>query len=282
MLALMPVPAVAQGEAIRACFRTDSVWPEPRAMAVAPRCLRIWIDSLASREVNTWTRAQSLLVVIGGRPAVEALRTAYERTGDAKRGAAAATAMATTGSKDDIAFLRKLIEPPETPGQWPARQAAAITLGFLHEVGARDALVAMLARQETGTATHTAAQAAIEMLDRQPCADSVRANLGRELVRIAMACRPTFLSNRVSYPDRWTGDVWFFSNDTWMTRSRVAADSSIALALSTEVIILPSGTEAFVRIAAHCGFTCGEGWTYRLRRTGNVWRVIGGQMNWVS
>ena len=47
-------------------------------------------------------------------------------------------------------------------------------------------------------------------------------------------------------------------------------------------MIVPEAGVAFVHLGMHCGPLCGQGWSYRLRRSGRVWRVIGAEFAWIS
>jgi hypothetical protein len=96
-----------------------------------------------------------------------------------------------------------------------------------------------------------------------------------------MACRPSFLNETRRYKEVAAGETWVFADAAWSLRPRIPSDSAIA-AITADISILPGEEEAFIRMGLRCGSLCGEGWTYRLRRSGRIWRVISAQWNWVS
>jgi hypothetical protein len=271
------------GGGLAGCFKVDSIPAVEHRFAIAPRCTAAWAESLSSARAETRSISQGNLALVGGRTAVDALRAAYERKPSPIGVGILVNAMATTGSAEDIAFLKAQIAQPDPSDAWPAIHAAINALAFLRVTDARDRL-REIAAGSPGRFTGVAAARALEMLDRPPCADSVDAvgpALDRELVRIVMECRPQALGKQSLYADDATGRVWQFSGDTWRARGRAAADT-IGGTITTRIVHVPAEGIAFVNFGMRCGSLCGEGWTYRLRRTGKTWRIISGTFEWVS
>jgi hypothetical protein len=265
------------------CFTVEAVRSVERVFVIAPDCTAAWADSINSARAETRWISQRSLGMVGGRAAVDVLRATYERNRSPVVLGMLVNAMATTGSPEDIAFLKAQIARPDTSDTWPAVQAATNALAFLHVTDIRGRLRELAAKSPTRF-TGVAAARALEMLDRPPCADSVDAvgpTLDRELVRIVMECRPQALGRQYLYTDDATGRVWQFTGDTWRARGRAATDTARGT-ITASVTHVPAEGIAFVNFGMYCGSLCGEGWTYRLHRTGKTWRVISATFEWVS
>ena len=250
--------------------------------AAGERCIPTWIDSLQSGMPGTSSVARYALMLTGGRTAVDALRSDYVRSPNRASRLAVIGAMATTGSREDIAFLSTQLQgQPHDPNDWPGIEAAAVTLGLLRATAARDSLTAALGRNGQNSFSGRAIAAALTSLDRPPCADSIVGDTTQALIRIVMQCGPESMSTRARYLTEASG-VWSFTGGVWRLGAGAPADSGVKTRVSTTATIEPDGRHAEVRVLTSCGRLCGEGWTYRLMFIGGTWRVVAAVMNWVS
>jgi hypothetical protein len=286
-LVVMGIP-IAQSHAqdVGSLSTAADCWNRARnsELAVADdACVPVWIDSLQSRDAASSARARRALTAMGGRAAVNALRADYERAPNQASRRAVIMGMATTGSPEDIAFLVSQVRGPFTgkPDIWPATQTAATTLGLLRATAARDALSAALSQYGESGFAGRAVAAALASLDRPPCADSVRGDLNRELVRIVMQCGPQSMWTNTRYRDPSSNAVWSFADGSWRLGSPTPSDTGTTQVTET-VTLARDGRHANVSVSTWCGMLCGEGWTFSLLRIGNLWRVVGAEMTWVS
>ena len=265
----------------------SACWTEARSSKVPSAneaCLAVWIDSLRSQDAGTSSLAREALAFVGGRAAVDALRANYDQRPSWASRLAVITAMATIGSPDDVAFLATQIQGPFTGNSdiWPVTQAAATTLGLLRATAAHDALSAALGRYGPSGFAGRAVATALASLDRPPCADSVRGELNRELVRIVMNCGPESMQTSSRYRDVAAGGTWRFTNGTWQLVTSIPADTATTPKVSSTVTLSSDGRGAEVYVSTWCGGLCGEGWSFRLLLSGNTWRVVSAAMRWVS
>ncbi len=214
------------------------------------------------------------------------LRAAYARDASRAPKIALMTAMATTGSPEDVAFLSTQFQGQfiGSPNVWPTIQLAATTLGLLRATPARDSLRAALARNG-GTGTGFAGRAvttALATLDRPPCVRPIAGELSSGLVAIVMRCGPQAMGISTRYGDTKASGVWAFSDGGWQFGPRTPADTGITATVKTSVAVAPDGKHAEVMVSTRCGMLCGEGWTFRLFLSGTTWKVVGAVMNWVS
>ena len=279
-----PARLAAQVVASEATARCWSATATLELVAAGEGCVPVWADSLRSTVPAHSSRARIALTSIGGRAAVDALRADYERAPTRASRQAAITAMGTTGSPEDIAFLAAHLDQPflSVPDRWPAIHAAATTLGLLRATGAREALRAALARNsESNTFAGRAISTALQSLDRPPCADSAVGNVERELMRIVIACRPQPMWVGQQYHDATAGGIWTFARDAWQFTTGAPVDTTIPR-VRIRATIASNGRHAQVDISTWCGLRCGEGWTFGLLRAGAVWRVVSAVMHSVS
>jgi hypothetical protein len=249
-------------------------------------CVAEWADSLRSANAAHASAARYALVLIGGRSAVDALRADAERVPSRDATVAAVTAMASTGSADDISFLLAHLgirEPTAPPWfRWQEFEAAVTSLGLLRVERSRDSLGAAYGRTKPNTFPRRSLQVALEALDRPACADSIGGD-PRELIRIVVGCRPPAMWTSTRYADRESGDIWAFMDGEWRLDKRTPADTGRSMPHVTfGAMIGADGSHAEVTVSTWCGGLCGEGWTFRLMRTGKVWRVVGAVRDFVS
>jgi hypothetical protein len=268
----------------RGCLSPESI-SGIRAVARSDECFIPWVNALVAPDLDDRNAARAGLSIIGGRPAVDVLRSDYERSKERGSLRALIAAMATTGSPEDILFLVSHLKGPFIGNSdiWGATQAAAMTLGFLRASPARDSLRALLARYGPESFAGHAVAWAVEAIDRPACADSTSPEIGRGLLRIVMSCNPPLLSKSVVYQDASSGGTWRFIGGAWRHSGWTAGDTTrYRSVMSSAIQISPDSTHAFVQISMNCGSLCGEGWTFRLLRVGKAWRVVNGRFDWVS
>ena len=286
-LGIVGIPtSQSHAQAVGSLSNAAGCWSGARNSELASAddaCVPVWIDSLHSKDATNSARARDALVVTGGRAAVDALRADYERAPSQALRRDVIMGMATTGSPEDIAFLVAQLQGPFTGNAdiWSITQVAATTLGLLRATAARDALSAVLTRYgKTGFAGRAVA-AALASLDLPPCADALRGDRNRELVRIVRQCGPQSMWTSARYHDPSSGGVWSFTNDSWRLGSPTPSDT-MTTRVSETVRIAADGRHAKVSVTTSCGMLCGEGWTFSLLRIGNIWRVVSAEMVWVS
>jgi hypothetical protein len=244
------------------------------------RCQNVWADSVMSKNEDRKMFSGFALETIGGRAAVDALRSAYEKTGDHVAGISAVHAMATTGSPEDVKFLIAQLGRTGDLESWTFIQGAALTLGFLREQSARSALE-LVARRYGDRMAGSYARIALARLDRPPCGDSTSTDFPRLLVRLAMQCTPNFLGEKGRWRDESTGEIWTHDGTTWMPLKATVGDS-VKTKISARVDVFPDQQEALGHLGTWCGDLCGSGWTYRVKKIGRAWQVIGAQFDWIS
>jgi hypothetical protein len=267
-LAMAGLPRLSDAQA-------PKCWPNNAAdvFAAGGECLRVWADSLRSPEDQTAWIAREALAMRGGTDAVAALRAEDSRRDFPPLRWALIWAMATTASPEDVTYLTSKLAGPD-------RDRAIVALGLMRATTARDTLLALLARTPDTSASKRWLSIALARIER-PCSGTAGAPPEPDLIRIVMQCDPEMLHPGVEYDDGGRG-LWTYTNGTWVTRSRVPADSAIRRRVFGQVTIAPDGETAFVGIRMWCGSLCGEGWSYRLKRVAGVWRVIGGRFDYVS
>jgi hypothetical protein len=279
--ARVPCAAVVTEPAARGMSGPIASWD--RVYDAGEQCVHEWADSLRSPVAERASLARQALELMGGRAAVDALRAEYARAPSEALRYALIDAIGSTGSPDDIAFLETQLSGPLTgvPNVWPRIQLVLNTLGLLRAGAARDSIQAVLRRSDRSSFVHEAAVAALAALDRPPCEGVATADDPKTFVAIVMRCAPQAMSTRAHYRDHDVPGVWVFDNDTWSLTTRTPADSAAPL-VATSVRVASDGRHAEVTLSTWCGRLCGEGWSYRLLRVGEVWRVVRASMQWVS
>jgi hypothetical protein len=155
------------------------------------------------------------------------------------------------------------------------------TLGLLRATAARDSIQAVLQRSRPSTFAGRAAAAALAALDQPRCEGSATPDEPRTFVAIVMRCAPQAMSTDRHYRDRAGSGLWIFSNGSWSMTTTAPVDS-LAPTVATNVRVARDGRHAEVTLSTYCGRLCGEGWSYRLLRVGQLWRIVSARMQWVS
>jgi hypothetical protein len=265
------------------CARLDSLLsrePEEDLAEIGPlektildegdRCLPVLERSLASRKTIRRLLAGYAMALLGGPRPVRLLRSEYLRRPTTNVRLLLCVAMGSTGSPEDIAFLRQKLLGEQIGDEWPSIEAAALTLGLLRATAAQQDLEAAAIREEDTIASHAAATA-VRWLRKPKCQmPPTGGDDPQDLILTVVRCGVPRMDEAPEFYETEHRSKWSYQDGQWSRREMLAAaDSALLPRLSFQTYVSRSGGRALVAISLTFGRINGKGYTYVARKRGD-------------
>ncbi len=257
--------------------------PDPVRMAAidAGESAIDMLEKFLKPGVNAEARRRAIraLSTIGGNRAVGLLREHVMGKGTTFERGYFASALASTGTPEDIQILIAGLEGPQFGTNWTPIVASALALGVLRAEQAIPALEATASKSSISGAANAARQA-LNWIRQGQWRVQIPLESEEDLA-IATVLRNgiprTEEAERFHDPDRmktWhrRGDNWTLEEDSFEGPPRIWL----------RVHISPDSTRALVSVGMVFGIRNGKGYDFLLKKIDSRWKVTGLHSTWIS
>lgn len=255
----------------------------PTAALEAGTLATPFLRGLLGRSKNDEKRELALLALayIGGPAAVELLRREWKRTAGTTERSLLAFAIASTGSKQDRAFLIRSLKGEHFGDAWMPIVSAALSLGVLRAREAIPALEATARKVPDSISSHAAAEALRWIRQGRWSVDVPGSTAADRAIATVIANGIPRTDEAERFYDSDRQGYWQVGKEVW-TFARESGQDEKVPSLSFKVHIEQGGNRALVSTSVYFGPLNAVGYDYVLRRESGNWLLQGVFFTWIS
>jgi hypothetical protein len=273
MMLLGPATDPGVCEALKAAVQTGGPRVMRPAVANAPATCATAIAPLLDVRGEVAFSAAWALAFMGSADGQDALYSVAKRRPHFRLTAAAAVGAGVLARPADLDFLCQIVATKGRQDEWPAVEAAALSIGLIGWSGCNEALHRVA--KEEGTLTGAAARRALDtQASAHPCRTGPSPSTD-QLLKTVLDCGIPSSDRAPAFFDVFAESVWMRSADGWVRRPASDEERSKLPKMVLSPWFAKARDRAIVEVALWFGPVDAIGYDYLLLRDGESWVIRG-------